>query len=419
MLWPSLLTVKFVGGTLAIGSGLALGREGPTIQMGGAVGAAVAQWLRVTPRERQTLMAAGAGAGLAAAFNAPLSGVPFVLEELQQPFAPTIFSAAFIAALVADVVARSFTSQLPVFHVELTLTPPLLALPVFLVLGMLAGVLGVLYNRTLLGTMECLSRIRRWSPGVTGALVGAVVGMVGLLVPEALGGGHSLVEDVLSGHMVLWSIPGWFLLRFVLTMLSYGCGAPGGIFAPLLVLGALLGLAVGQVAQFWLPDIVTHPEAFAVIGMAAYFTAIVRAPLTGVVLIVEMTNSYAQILPLLVACFSAYAVADFLRDLPIYEAMLDRDLRRGGAVPTDVEPLMLEFTVHEGAPFDGKKVRELGLPHGCLLVTIHRGRYDTVPMADTRLESGDRLRIVVAPAAAEAVMLRRQGCAAPHPHGIA
>jgi chloride channel protein, CIC family len=205
-------------------------------------------------------------------------------------------------AVTADVLTRSLTSQLPVFHITSAPAPSLVALPVFLGLGLLAGVLGVAFNRSLLKTLEFFARVRGWPASLSGVIVGAAVGLLGWFVPDALGSGQHLVEVVLKGHMPLASIPWWFLLRFGLTMLSYGCGAPGGIFAPLLVSGALLGLGVGQLAH--LPGAGVHPETL-VVGMAAYFAAIVRAPLTGIVLIAEMTNSYAQRLPLLVACFAA------------------------------------------------------------------------------------------------------------------
>src|SRR5262249_2042375 len=250
MRWPTVWPVKFVGGGRGIIMGLGLGVEGRTVQMGGAVGAAVAQWLNVTPRERQTLIAAGAGAGLAAAFNAPLAGLIFVLEELQRHFAPTVFGAAFVAALIADVMTRFLTNQLPVFHIEIIPAPPLVTLPAFLGLGVLTGLLGVAFNRSLLRSLTFFARLSgwlvrlgRWAPGLIGAGVGAAVGGLGWFVPNALGGGQRLVEAVLQGHIALSLIPLWFLLRFGLTMVSYGCGAPGGIFAPLLVLGSLIGLA--------------------------------------------------------------------------------------------------------------------------------------------------------------------------------
>ena len=415
--WRRILPVKFFGGVFAIGSGLALGREGPTVQMGGAVGAAVAEWLTVTPRERQTLIAAGAGAGLAAAFNAPLAGLAFVLEEVQRDFSPMVFSAAFLASMTADVVTRSLTNQLPVFHVAAHPAPSLVALPAFLGLGVLAGVLGVAFNRTLLGCLEgfarlggWLSRLGRWPVRLAGAWVGVIMGLIGWFAPAAVGGGHELLEAVFAGQVVLSAIPLWFGLRFGLTMISYGCGAPGGIFAPLLVLGALLGVGVSHVTHMVMPEAFLDPEVFAVVGMAAYFAAIVRAPLTGIVLIIEMTNTYEPILPLFVACFSAYAIADALGDLPIYEALLERDVRRDPTTPALDGTLILELSLQANSAFVGKRVRELGLPPGCMLVTLKRGLRVSVPSADTRLEADDRITAVIAAEAATAVLLLRQGC---------
>jgi chloride channel protein, CIC family len=422
MRWQRILPVKFIGGALAIGAGLGLGREGPTVQMGGAVGEAVSQWLKVTTRHRQTLIAAGGGAGLAAAFNAPLAGLVFVLEEIQRDFTPHVFGAAFVAAMTADVVTRSFTGQLPVFHVPAYTPPSLLAMPAFLVLGVFAGVLGVAFNRALLTTLDLharwgdrLSHVRRWPVRLGGGLVGAAAGLLGWFLPTAVGSGHVLAEAVLGGRVGLAAIPLWFGIRFGLTMVSYGCGAPGGIFTPLLVLGALIGLGVGELTHRLIPQMVYQPEAFTVVGMAAYFAAIVRAPLTGIVLIVEMTNSYQQMLALLVACFSAYLVADVLGDRPIYEVLLDRDLRRGGKMTDLQRTLTLELIVQANAPFEGKSVKELGLPPGCILVTQRQGLRETVPTANTRLEAGDRLTVVVAPHASAAIPLLWEGCASAHP----
>ena len=421
MRWQRILPVKFIGGALAIGAGLGLGREGPTVQMGGAVGEAVSRWFKVTPRHRQTLIAAGGGAGLAAAFNAPLAGLVFVVEEIQRDFTPHVFGAAFVAAMTADVITRSFTGQLPVFHVPAYTPPSLLAMPAFLALGVCAGVLGVAFNRALLTTLDLyarwgdrLARFRRWPVQLGGGLVGAAIGLLAWFIPTAVGSGHVLAEAVLDGSVGLAAIPLWFGIRFGLTMVSYGCGAPGGIFTPLLVLGALIGLGAGELTHLLMPQMVYQPAAFTVVGMAAYFAAIVRAPLTGIVLIVEMTNSYQQMLALLVACFSAYLVADALGDLPIYEVLLDRDLRRSGEM-TDLQgTLTLELIVQANAPFAGKLVKELGLPPGCIVVTRRQGLHETVPTANTRLEAGDRLTVVIAPHANAAVPLLWDGCASAH-----
>lgn len=414
MQWKRILFVKFLGGILSIGGGLALGREGPTIQMGGAVGQMVSQWLKSTPRERQTLIAAGAGAGLAAAFNAPLSGLVFVLEEVQRDFTPTVFTATFIACVTADLVARLLLGQLPVFHVAAYAVPPLSTLPVFFFLGLLTGLLGIVFNRALLATLRLFERASAWPNGAVGALVGGIVGLIGWFAPATLGGGHHLADATLSGHLMLDLIPVFFLLRFALSMMSYGTGAPGGIFAPLLVLGAQVGLFVGLVGRQFFPAAVPEPTMFAVVGMAAYFTAIVRAPLTGIVLIVEMTGSYSLMLPLLVACFSAYGLADLLGDRPIYEALLERDLLRGQDNPELEGTLLLELPVYAGAPFEGKKISELGLPPGCLIITVTQGVSSVVPTPDTELHAGDRITAVIAPSAAHATVILREGTEPKH-----
>jgi chloride channel protein, CIC family len=408
--WRRVLPVKFFGGAVALSTGMALGREGPTVQMGGAVGAAISDWLGVTTRDRLVLMAAGAGAGLAAAFNAPLAGVIFVLEEVQKDFRQAVFGAAFVAAATADIVARFAAGQLPVFRVPSYPVPDLTALPFFAILGIAAGLLGVVYNRSLIGTLNFAARFAGRYSLLPALVVGGAAGLIAWFAPTAVGGGHQLAETFLDGHAALAAIPLWFLLRFVLSMGSYSTGAPGGIFAPLLVLGALIGLGVGDIAHLIAPRLVPIPAIFAVVGMAAYFTAIVRAPLTGIVLILEMTGNYTQMLPLLVACFCAYVVAEGLNELPIYENLLQRDLLRGGALPDPTDPVVLELEVEPGAPFAGKLVRELGLPPGCILVSCREGSHEWVPTATTRLTPYVRITAVVAPEAKGAVEVLRHGC---------
>ena len=412
--WKAVLPAKFVGGVLAIGSGLALGREGPTVQMGGAVGAGVSRLLKVGTQERLTLIAAGAGAGLAAAFNAPLAGLVFVLEELQRDFRPSVFGAAFLAAAAADVVSRLFSGQLPVFSAPAYPSPALSLLPIFAILGVLAGLLGVAFNRGLVASLDAFGKVGPRRKVVSGIAVGAVVGLVAYFAPAYVGGGHGLAEAALGARLTLAILPALFLLRFAMTLGSYGTGAPGGIFAPLLALGSLVGLAVGDLAALAMPHAGVLPGAFAVVGMAAYFTAIVRAPLTGIVLIVEMTSSYALSLPLLVACFCAYGVAEAMRNLPIYEELLQRDLASGvGTEAAHDEPIVLELEVEPGAPFAGRPVRELGLPSGVLLVSCRDGHREWVPDAQTVLEPHVRVTAVVSHESPDGLRAFREGCEEP------
>jgi len=409
MAWPRVLAVKFVAGISGIGAGLALGREGPTIQMGAAVGRMVSGWFRSTARETSTLICAGSGAGLAAAFNAPLSGLVFVLEEVQRDFSPGVFTTTLIASAVADVTTRLLLGQLPVFHVEARSIPPLPSLPFALLLGAAAGALGVLFNRGLLWTLDRFDRLRGWPPLAVGGAVGAGVGIVAIFAPGAVGGGNPLVERTIAGDVSTAVLPLVFALRFVLTMASYGCGAPGGIFAPLLVLGSEIGLAVGRATESFFPGIPDYAATFAVVGMAAYFTAIVRAPLTAIVLMVEMTGNYSLVLPLLTACLTAYGVADLLRDRPVYEALLARELLRGHEAADVRGNLVIDLTIAPGSPFDERRVRDLGLPAGCLVMTVTRGLDELVATADTELRAGDQVTILVAAQAVAAVATLREG----------
>ena len=412
--WRRVLPVKFGAGFLAIGAGLTLGREGPTVQMGGAIGQMVSEKMGATARERQNLIAAGAGAGLAAAFNAPLAGLVFVLEEVQRDFAPGVFAVAFVACVTGDVVSRLILGQLPVFHTPQFAQPPLTSVPLWIVLGVLAGGLGVVFNRALLGTMKWFTRARSWKPGAIGALVGGALAIVAFYFPGTAGSGHVLVENTLAAKVPLAELPFLFIARLAMTMTSYATGAAGGIFAPLLVLGAQIGLAVGEIGHQFMPDAAPNPATFAVVGMAAYFTAIVRAPLTGLVLIVEMTGNYNLMLPLLIACFTAYVVADALGDAPIYEALLKRDLVRAQEKPHLAKTLLLELTVAPDAPFDGQRLGDLKLPAGCVVVTIERGEELLVASPDLELEAGDRFSAIIAPEAASAVVTLREGAGGGH-----
>jgi CIC family chloride channel protein len=304
--------VKFFGGVLTIGAGLALGREGPTIQMGGAMGKIVGRLFGMTRDDRFILIAAGAGAGLSAAFNAPLAGLVFVLEEIQRAFHRRIFFATLLASAVADTVSRLALGQDPIFDIPNYDIPSLM---------------GVIFNRALIGSVNLLPRLIPGKNMVVIALVtGLLVAAVGMLSPGYLGGGHVLTEEALDGTMLLGPLLGVFLIRFLLTLVSYATGAPGGIFAPLLVLGAFLGLGIALLAQGWYPVEIPNPGVFAVVGMAALFSSTVQAPLTGIVLIVEMTGQNTLMLPLLVSCLTAYVLPERLGAKPIYHTLMEREM---------------------------------------------------------------------------------------------
>jgi len=316
-----LIPIKFVGGLLAIGSGLALGREGPSVQMGASIGDLVGRTFRRNMPDRLVLLAAGAGAGLATAFNAPIAGAIFVLEELVQRFDTRIAIIALGVSSTAIAVARIFLGDAPDFHVEALADFHAGTRPLYFLLGAITGLFAILYNRALLGTIAAANRLERWPVPLRAALIGGAVGMLAWFAPGLVGGGDEITQRTLQGTDALALVPLVFLLRFALGAVSYAARTPGGLFAPMLVLGAQIGLLFGILCRLAFPDLDIQPQAFAVVGMAAFFTGVVRAPLTGIVLVVEMTASINMLLPMLGACFAAMLVPTLLRNAPIYESL--------------------------------------------------------------------------------------------------
>jgi CIC family chloride channel protein len=319
-----ILFVKFFGGSLSIGGGLALGREGPTVQMGGTAGRIVGDLLRRVVPEPWTLIAAGAGAGLAVAFNAPLAAVLFVAEELLHRFSARVFSATLIACIAGTLVLRAFLDNIPDFGVARLPSVPSDVLPEYLLLGLIAGFGGVLFNLSLVRSLQLFEGAKTWPMGTKGAIVGAAAGLIAWFSPASVGGGENLAQLAIAGHLAGRILLLTIVIRFLLTMSSYGCGAPGGIFAPLLALGALLGSAFAT-ANAAFRHVPSDPAAYAIVAMAACFTAVVRSPLTGVVLILEMTGSWTLILPMMAASVTAYIVPELLGNPPIYDSLRTRD----------------------------------------------------------------------------------------------
>jgi CIC family chloride channel protein len=323
-----IIPVKFVGGALAIGSGLALGREGPSVHMAATLGHLVGKTFRRNWPDCRVLLAAGAGAGLATAFDAPIAGSVFVLEELVRRFELRVAIAALSASATAISVSRAILGDAPDFHLQTLVAPSLAMRPLFFALGAFAGLVAVAYNRVLLQTMATIDRFERWPVEVRAALIGAGVGALAWVLPDLVGGGDPITQRTLLGAGTLAMLPLVFLLRLSLGALSYSAGTPGGLFAPMLVLGAQFGLFFGLACQLAFPGLNIQTEAFAVVGMAAVFTGVVRAPLTGIVLATEMTADVTLLLPMLGACAMAMLTPTLLKDPPIYDSLRERTVAR-------------------------------------------------------------------------------------------
>ncbi|MGB9618139.1 MAG: ClC family H(+)/Cl(-) exchange transporter, partial [Desulfomonilaceae bacterium] len=318
-----LIFVKYIGGFLAIGAGFALGREGPSVQMGAIVSHLLGSVFRRASEDCSALLAAGAGAGLATAFNAPIAGAVFVLEELVRRFDLRITIATLGASAGAIGVSRMLLGESPDFTVRELPYLGLGTVPIHLVLGVLAGLLGAAYNRCIVTGLIAGKKLNRVPVEVRAGSIGALIAILAWIDPNIVGGGDSITQGVLSGHHMLSAILVCFLIRFALGPLSYAAETPGGLFAPMLVLGAQLGYMFGVVCCFWGAHVGADPVADAVVGMAAFFTAVVRAPVTGIVLAIELTGSFTLLLPMLAACFTAMLVPTLLKEAPIYDSLKD------------------------------------------------------------------------------------------------
>jgi len=328
---------KFVLGVVQVGSGASLGREGPTVQICAGISSLLARAASLSKQSQRRLAAVGVAAGIAAAFNAPVAAVTFTLEEVIGDLDQTMLSGVIVAAAVAAVVERTILGQHPVFDLPRVYTMgPALSLMSYAVLGLLAALVSVAFTDSLLSLragFKRLTLVPRWGhPALGGFLTGilAVIAVLWLKQRGVTGGGYNTLNLALTASLPIKILLGLCLLKFAATICSYSSGGVGGIFAPALFIGGMLGGAVGfaDVALFLHP-----PEtigAFALVGMGAVFAGIIRAPMTSVLIIFEMTGSYGLILPLMIANMTAYALARHWRHTAIYEALLLQD---GAALP--------------------------------------------------------------------------------------
>ena len=338
MRWLRLGVVKFIGGALGIGGGLSLGREGPTVQLGAAVAQAVGGGLRMPGGEIHRLLGVGAGAGLAAAFNAPLAGLAFIFEELRRGIATRNMLGAMVATVSAALVTRHFCGAAPLLPGGGGAPLSLDLVPLLALLGAVAGVGGAILNVALVAAERRAARLPETSQRMLPGFALVAVALVGWTIPDATGDGLDVVQRLLApGESATFAVTALLLLlvaKFATTVLSYGSGAPGGIFSPMLLIGALTGLVTCRLVAHAVPDLAQHESACALFAMAAIFTASVRAPLTGVLLMIEIAGDHRQVIGLAVASVVAFMTAEALGSRPIYETLLadelGRDARRPG-----------------------------------------------------------------------------------------
>ena len=326
-IWKRVLPAKFAGGFLCMLGGLSLGREGPSIQLGAMAGQGISRALGRGKREEKFLMTCGASAGLSAAFHAPLAGMMFAVEEIHKTFSIPILLPVMTASVTADYIASHILGLDPVFRFQITEYLPQNYYWLLILLGILVGVSGVFYNWGMLKAQELYRKIPFMKE--TGRLLIAFLtaGVLGIVMPWVLGSGSGLIVSLTQGEMVLGMVVLTLVMKFLFSAVSFGSGAPGGIFFPLLILGALIGavFAMAGVEFFGLAPV--YVNNFVLLGMTGFFTAIVRAPLTGIILLFEMSGSISQMLSLSIVSVTAYIVATLMRSEPIYDSLLKRILK--------------------------------------------------------------------------------------------
>ena len=370
--WLRILLVKFAACAIAIGSGLSLGRAGPSIQMGAVAGQGVSRLLARPRVEERYLLSGGAAAGLAAVFNAPLTGVIFVLEELNHNFSGTVFD----------------FSGLPIMQVG--------DFWVILAAGFICGVLGLFFNAGLLNSNRIYQISILKNTYVSNFMLLFITGAEGFYLPQALGGGDDLLTDIAFNSYPLTVLLLFLAAKVVLTLLAFGSGLPGGAFIPTLVTGGLVGsVAAAVFTQLGFLG-AAYKANIIVICMAAFFTASVRTPITATVLVMEMTGSFLHLLPLALASLTAFATTEIWRAKPLYGELLLRLLNNSKtpARSAEQERSIIELTVATGSTADGRLVREVSWPRHTLLVDVKRGDEELIPEGNTRLRSGDTLYIL-------------------------
>lgn len=323
--------VKLVSSILSLSAGLTLGRQGPTVHIGAALAGQLSHWVPTSPEHRRQMIAAGAGAGLAAGFNAPLAGILFVVEELLRDLSSLTLGTAILASFIGAVVSRllggrSLELNLQLTHIYSSFTAP--EIPFYVLLGILSGLLGALFDRGLLASLTLYQRLNLSLPVRIG-LAGMICGCVVALLPPDFRDNNGLRELLITGKA------GWeltsiaFVAYFVLTLVSYGSGAPGGLFHPSLVLGAALGYLVGA-GEYYLLGL-SSPASYALAGMGSFFSAVSKVPVTAIVIVFEMTTNFNLVLPLMITCVISYMISDKLSKGSLYQRLLEL---KGYTLPT-------------------------------------------------------------------------------------
>ena len=392
--WAKVLFSKIVSGVLTALGGLSLGPEGPSVQIGGMAGKGVAKLFKGSKTDELRLILVGSAVGITAAFNAPLAGVLFVLEEINHGFDKTLVFIALVSAIVSDFISKVIFGQ----STQLTFIIPNIPLGYYwllVVLGVLIGLLGYVYNVGMVRSSDFVSglKIPSWLKFVG---VFMVSGVVALTVPEISDGGHFMMNMLDVAMPSLGVLVMLLVLKYLFSMFSFSSGAPGGIFLPILVLGAYIGAAFGSavVPAFGLEQDLVYK--FIVISMAGFFAATVRSPITGVVLIAEMCGSTESLVAMVIVSLIAYVVPTLLGNEPIYESLYDRLLlnKNREFVKKPSKHVLSEYLVPLDCNYINFKIKDIPFPKNAIVVSVIRNGKYVIPTEDFHIKYGDQIHVL-------------------------
>ena len=430
--WFGELITKFVGGILAIGAGMSMGREGPSVHLGALVGSGVKEVTKRSEVEEKYLVTCGASAGISSTFNAPLAGVIFSLEELHKFFSPLLLICTLVASGTSNFVSRMILGSQTSFQYNFMLPkdiPYYIFALITVIFCIIITITGKAFGYFLLLIQRRYRKIKL-NKYVKMAIFMILAYVIAVFCSDITGGGHELIEEMFGKNVLLRTLIIILVLKFFYTMLCYATGAPGGIFLPMLVIGALTGKVYGVVLNqyFAIPnEIIVH---FMLLGMAAYFTAVVRAPITGITLILEMTGNFSYLYMLIIVCTITYIFTELLKMEPIYERLYfnmfhkqilaeDKENSENEKRAKRLEILekwwknkkidigvksnrknledkivTLLIPVGANSEFDNKTVKELHLPEKLLIVSVRKAGKDSIARGDTLIQSGSQLVII-------------------------
>ncbi|MDE6155402.1 MAG: chloride channel protein, partial [Eubacterium sp.] len=355
---------------------------------------------KITKADKTTehrMISCGAGAGMAAAFNAPLAGTMFVLEEIHHTFDKSLLCMGIVATITADYTSKLFFGQDTVFNYD-TVNFPLRYYWLLILLGIILGICGVLYNVIMSKAQDIYKSISKVPNYIKLPCVFILSGIIGLVLPQVLCGGHSMVEFLMNDHPSVGVMLFLLAAKFLFGAVCFASGAPGGTLYPLCILGTYIGAVFGAVSINALNLSPELWEEFVVIGMAGFFASIVRAPITGIVLVFELTGNMNNILPIATVSLISYAVANLLGINPFYETLLEKIINKNPAKPefhSKNEKILRTYVIPTGSPLSNKPIMDINWGRHCLVVSIERNDVSITPKGDTLLKEGDELAILV------------------------